>query len=223
MLPYVILHMGVSVDGRIDWGLAPDSPYYDLVPLFNADTDLSGSVTMLTGLTEEDPAIAFAGIYEEWINKPFRPLLAVVDSRGQLKRWGTLKRQPWWRDHVALCSESTPKSHLAYLDEQQVQYIIAGEDRVDLRCALEELNARYGTRLVRVDSGGILNGVLLRAGLVDEVSVLINPSLVGGTSPRTMFVAPDLASEEGAIPLTLTHMEKIKDRFVWLRYQVNKV
>src|SRR5512139_3847230 len=76
MLPYVILHMGVSVDGRIDWGLAPDSPYYDLVPLFNADTDISGSNTFLKAEIPEEPDPAFAGLYEEWVNKPSRALLA---------------------------------------------------------------------------------------------------------------------------------------------------
>jgi len=41
---------------------------------------------------------------------------------------------------------------------------------------------------------GRLNGVLFRAGLVDEVSVLVNPCLVGGTSPRSIFRArSDLA------------------------------
>ncbi len=64
--------------------------------------------------------------------------------------------------------------------------------------------------------------MLLRQGLVDEVSVVISPSLVGGTSPKTMFVAPDLESEEGVIPLALFNIEKIRDRYVWLRYKVQK-
>jgi 2,5-diamino-6-(ribosylamino)-4(3H)-pyrimidinone 5'-phosphate reductase len=60
--------------------------------------------------------------------------------------------------------------------DRKIDYIVAGDDHVDLRLTLEELNARYGVRIVRVDSGGTLNGVLLRAGLVDEVSALINPT-----------------------------------------------
>jgi len=50
MLPRVILHMGVSVDGRYDWTVAPDTPYYEIVRLLEADADLSGSRTMLTFL-----------------------------------------------------------------------------------------------------------------------------------------------------------------------------
>ncbi len=221
MLPYVILHMGISVDGRIDWGLPLDNPYYELVPLFNADTDISGSNTILKATFPEEPQKAYPELYELWANKPSRPRLAIVDSKGQIRNWQIIKRQPFWRDHIALCSEATPAKHLAYLDEQQVHYIVAGQQQVDLRLALEELYARYDTRVVRVDSGGILNGALLRLGLVNEVSVLVNPWLVGGLTPKTMFVAPDLTSEEGVLPLTLFHMEKIRDQFVWLRYKLN--
>jgi 2,5-diamino-6-(ribosylamino)-4(3H)-pyrimidinone 5'-phosphate reductase len=93
---------------------------------------------------------------------------------------------------------------------------------VDLRAALEELNRRHGVKVVRVDSGGTLNGVLLRAGLADEVSVLFNPCLVGGVTPRSFFRAEDLVSSEGVIPLRLLEVEKLKGDVVWLRYQVNR-
>ncbi len=67
---------------------------------------------------------------------------------------------------------------------------------------------------LRVDSGGTLNGVLLRAGLVDEISLLIQPELVGGTSPRTVFVAPDLTTQKGVIGLKQIHSEKLQGQGV---------
>ena len=103
-----------------------------------------------------------------------------------------------------------------------MEFIVAGDDHVDLRAALEELNARCGVKVIRVDSGGILNGVLLRAGLVDEVSVIVDPCLTGGTTPRSMFVAPDLTSPEGVIRLKLLHVEAVREDTVWLRYEVVK-
>jgi 2,5-diamino-6-(ribosylamino)-4(3H)-pyrimidinone 5'-phosphate reductase len=71
-----------------------------------------------------------------------------------------------------------------------------------------------------VDSGGILNGLLLRAGLVNEVSVLIHPAFVGGTTPKSMFTAPDLKSSDDAIKLKLSHFEKLKKDIIWVRYKV---
>ena len=38
-----------------------------------------------------------------------------------------------------------------------------------------------GAKLVRVESGGVLIGALLRDGLVDEVSLLVHPCLSDGT------------------------------------------
>ena len=62
--------------------------------------------------------------------------------------------------------------------------------------------------------------VLLRGGLVNEVNVVISPELVGGTTPKSMFVAPDLTSTEGVILLRLLHLEHMKGDFIWLRYAV---
>ena len=53
---------------------------------------------------------------------------------------------------------------------------------------------------VRVDSGGVLNGALLQAGLVDEISLLVHPLLVGdaprwygASAPASLeFVAADV-------------------------------
>ena len=56
-----------------------------------------------------------------------------------------------------------------------------------MRAALESLNQQHGVKVLRVDSGGTLNSVLLAAGLVDEVSVLIHPFLAGGEPGPTMF------------------------------------
>ena len=132
------------------------------------------------------------------------------------------KRQPYWRGAVALCSRATPQEYLENLVKWHVPYLIAGNDHVDLRAALELLNLHFNVKTVHVDSGGTLSGVLLRAGLVDEVSVLIHPYLVGGTSPRSFFRAPDLSGPRTSIPLRLTHLERMKDDIVWLRYDVEE-
>jgi 2,5-diamino-6-(ribosylamino)-4(3H)-pyrimidinone 5'-phosphate reductase len=220
MIPHVIIHMGISLDGRIDRGFLPNSPYYDLVSSFHADLDLSGTGTMLAAPVPEDPQTEYGEVYEKWMSMPARPRLAIVDSRGRIRNWHLLKKQAWWSGYLALCSEATPRDHLDYLRDNSIEYIVAGQDRVDLRRALEELNSRYGVNTVRTDCGGILNGVLLRLGLVSEVSAIINPTLVGGTSPRTMFVAPDLESEQGVIQLKLLDMQRLNEQFVWLRYEV---
>jgi 2,5-diamino-6-(ribosylamino)-4(3H)-pyrimidinone 5'-phosphate reductase len=224
MLPRVILHNGVSLDGRMDWGTGDIGLYYELAARWEADAMLSGSNTMLAAYHEQEVPEEDGEAFEppETAADDPRPLLVIVDSRGRFHHWQQIRREPYWRDALALCSHSTPQTYLDYLQKRHINYILAGDDRVDLRGALEELSARYQVQVVRVDSGGILNGVLLRAGLVDEVSVLVDPCLVGGTTPRSIFVAPDLTSAEGVIPLRLIHVENVKGDTVWLRYEVLK-
>ena len=225
MLPRVILHIGVSLDGRIDWSCGDIGLYYELAAHWPADAMLSGSETMLAayrmngGNPDEDEGPLEA---PEKVPGDPRQLLVVVDSRGRGRHWNFWRRQPYWRDVMVLCSRATPQTYLDYLRQKRVEFIVAGDERVDLRAALEELNARHGVKVIRVDSGGTLNGVLLRAGLVDEVSVIVEPCLTGGTTPRSMFVAPDLTSADGIIPLKLVHVETVRENTVWLRYEVVK-
>jgi 2,5-diamino-6-(ribosylamino)-4(3H)-pyrimidinone 5'-phosphate reductase len=221
MLPHVVLHIGVSLDGRLDWYAGDEGLYYEVAGRWNVDALLSGSNTILTAYAgRQTPEEELA-----WEPAPSDPAderqwLLVVDSKGQIRNWHVIRTEPYWRDVIVLCSRATPQEYLDYLTSRRIEHIVAGEERVDLRAALEELGAHYGMRRVRVDSGGTLAGVLLREGLVDEVSVLVNPALVGGTSARSMFVAPDLTSPEGVIPLKLLDVEKLCGDVVWLHYQV---
>ncbi|MCX6674571.1 MAG: dihydrofolate reductase family protein [Methanothrix sp.] len=72
-----------------------------------------------------------------------------------------------------------PTAAGAYATKHYLRYIIAGQDHVDLCAALEELNSRYGVKVVRVDAGGTLNGQLLHQGLVAELEPS-HPSQPGG-------------------------------------------
>lgn len=220
MLPRVIIHNVVSADGRMDWFTPDIALYYELAARWRADAMLAGSETILTSEEQSQGGV------EEGIEVPDKgndtslPWLVVPDSRGRIRTWSRLRMEPYWRDVIVLCSRSTPAEYVEYLGRLQIEHIVAGEERVDLGEALEELNSRYGVESVRVDSGGTLNGLLLRAGLVDEVSLLISPSLEGGTTPSSIFRAPDLTSPEGVIDLRPVHVERLRNDVVWLRYEV---
>ncbi len=219
MRPRVVLHNVASVDGRIDH-IRPDvGLYYSLASRWQADATLAGSRTIASGDYAADP---------DDLNLPLaapapddsRAMLVVPDSRGIVRGWGTLRAAGYWKDYLSLCARSTPAEHLAYLARVGVRVLVAGEERVDLAAALEALAEQFAVRVVRVDSGGTLNGALLRAGLVDEVSLLVHPALVGGTSPRSIYRAEDLVTDEGALPLRLLAVEQLAGEVVWVRYEV---
>jgi 2,5-diamino-6-(ribosylamino)-4(3H)-pyrimidinone 5'-phosphate reductase len=120
---------------------------------------------------------------------------------------------------IALCAERTPAAYLESLRESGVSAIVAGAEHLDLRAALQALADEHGVRTVRVDAGGALVGALLRQGLVNEVSVIVEPRLVGGESHRWLVRAPD-AGPDDVVSLALRELERLDDGALWLRYDV---
>jgi len=132
-----------------------------------------------------------------------RPLILVVDSKGQVRCWEALRLWPYFRGFVAFCSATTPAEYQNYLEKHRIGVIITGSDQIDICSALEALHQHYAVRTVRSDSGGTLNSVFLQAGLVSELSVLIHPFLAGGQPDPTIFDPVKAGMPDLQIPLTL--------------------
>lgn len=221
MRPSVIVHSVMSADGFIE-GFTPDvGQYYDAAAALEADCMLTGSDTILKAvetekiepdgdLTQEPPAVD---------QEDERPLLVIVDSKGRTNVWRALREAGYWRDAMALVSQSTPAEYLEYLRKSHVEYIVTGTGRVDMKPALEELGRR-GIRRVRTDSGGTLNGVLLRQGLVDEISVLVHPAIAGAAGRGSTFRIADPAPGDSVPELQIISSRRLRNGVVWLRYKV---
>ena len=227
MLPNVILHTAMSLDGRITNFPADLELYYGLAAQWNPDAILFGSETVLAA-ARADPSLEVPPEHEEIFTpskdtkEDPRPLLVIADSRGRVRCWDNIRKWPYMRDVLALCSSSTPQEYIGYLKDRRIGTIVAGDDHIDMRDALEVLNREHGVNVLRVDSGGTLNSVLLHAGLVSEVSVLIHPFLAGGEPGPTMF-DPSRAGIAGLqVPLHLQSTEVVGDGVIWARYNVKK-
>ena len=226
MLPKVILHTATSLDGRITGFPADLELYYALAAQWNPDAILFGSETVLAAV-RDNPALEVPPDHEEMFRPPDgspdpRPLLVIADSRGRVRCWDAIRKWSYMRDVLALCSTSTPQQYRDYLRERKIGAIVAGDDHINMRVALEALNQDYGVNTVRVDSGGTLNSVLLQAGVVDEVSVLVHPYLAGGLPDPTMFDPHKAGFNDLQVPLTHVHTEVMGNGIIWLRYSVEK-
>ncbi len=212
--PTVTVHNTVSLDGRLTGFPVDAGLYYELAAAIPHDAVLSGSGTLLAAAREQ--GVEMTGEDSPPGDAPGRdgPLLVVVDSRGRLTRLAWLRALPFWRDVVVLCSSRTPEAHLRRLERLRVDCVVAGDDHVDLAAALRELAARHGVTAVRVDAGGVLNGHLLRHGLVDELSIVVAPHLAGpDAAPLTGLPAPG--------PLALTSVRRMPGGQLHLRYAVS--
>jgi riboflavin biosynthesis pyrimidine reductase len=225
--PRVICHMVASVDGRIvtdGWPLTAEGrrQYEEVHATYEPDAWICGRVTMERHFAAGTRADAdVARTYDgppraDFVAPGEHDALAIaVDPRGKLV-WESGDVDG---DHVVtVLSERVSDEYLATLRDRGVSYLLAGGDDVDLPLAVGKIGARFGVRTLMLEGGGGINGGFLRAGLIDEVSLLVAPVADGRVGTPALF---DVAGD-GAAPrrLALEHVERRADDVLWLRYRV---
>ena len=183
--PRVICHMMASIDGRIvteGWPLSKEGyrEYEQVHGTYEPDGWICGRVTMEQHFaagtrSEEDVARQYAGPPREDFVVPgeHESFAIALDPRGKLV-WDSGDMD---EDHlVTVLRHRVSDEYLAFLRERGVSYLLAGEEEVDLPLALEKIRERLGVRTLMLEGGGGINGSFLRAGLIDELSVLLAPA-----------------------------------------------
>lgn len=97
------------------------------------------------------------------------------------------------------------------------------QDKLNLPEMLKRLKADFDCERLTLQTGGTLNGLLLREKLIDYVDVVVAPILIGGKDTATLIDGPSLTAPEqldqlGA--LKLEHCDVLSDSYLRLRYQV---
>jgi 2,5-diamino-6-(ribosylamino)-4(3H)-pyrimidinone 5'-phosphate reductase len=115
-----------------------------------------------------------------------------------------------------LVSETAPTDFVQQMEEEGATVITAGENRVDLPAALEQLES-HGVDQLLVEGGGEIIYSLFESDLVDRLSVFVGPVVIGGRD------APTLADGDGFVDefpaLRLAEVRRIDDG-VLLVYEV---
>ncbi|MCB2209721.1 RibD family protein [bacterium] len=214
--PKIIVHTQISLDGAIA-GFTDIANYYIVASRFNADMILFGSETVLSAVEEIPPETEAS--FSKPKEKPGddRPIWVIPDSRGRIRFLHVFRDTDYCKDLILLLSKTTPQEHIDYLQKRNYDFIIAGEDHVDYPKALEILKNTYHCDTLRTDSGGILTNILIEQGLVDEISLVIAPCLVGNEYP-TLFRSLKL---DNNISTKLKQLEKLSDDFISLIYEID--
>jgi riboflavin biosynthesis pyrimidine reductase len=219
--------MMASVDGRIVTGRWPDlgegwGEYERTGATYGADAWMCGRITMEPLARRVRPEAEVAREHagsapREDFRAPgaYDSFAFAIDPSGRLA-W---EANDIGGDHVvAILSGRVSDEYLAFLRERGVSYLLAGGRDVDLSLALEKIGARFGVRTLLLEGGGRINGGMLRAGLIDEVSLLVVPVADGRTGTPALFdvQGDDLAPHR----LALESIERRADDVLWLRYRV---
>lgn len=227
MKPHVICHMVASLDGRT-WSSrwrpkdTPASKMFE--PLHDqlaGDAWLIGRVTGREFAKRESyPTRPDARIPREpWFaTRDAKAYGIVLDAQGKIA-WG---RSDIGGDPiVVVLTERVSDSHLANLRDEGVSYLFAGTQTLDLALALERINQELGVKRLLLEGGGIANGEFLRAGLVDEISLVIAPAIDGARGGPHLYDSADATA--GPPPLramTLQQCQVLDGGGVWLRYTI---
>jgi riboflavin biosynthesis pyrimidine reductase len=231
MKPHVICHMVASVDGRILGSRWRPQANRDAGLFERLHDKLAGDAWLVGRVTgkefsrrESYPARgatrAASHPREPWFARREAAAWGVVlDAQGKIA-WG---RADIGGDPIlVVLGEQVSDDHLEGLQAEGISYIFAGGEQLDLARALEILHAELGIARLLLEGGGGSNGSFLRAGLVDELSLAIQPAVDGAKGAPSIFDAADADAAQRA-PLqsmVLKSCEVLEGGAVWLRYDM---
>jgi 2,5-diamino-6-(ribosylamino)-4(3H)-pyrimidinone 5'-phosphate reductase len=223
MKPYVICHMLGSVDGRIKqdiWGFKNHHKYFEeTAEQIEADAWLVGRITMQEFSSKETFVFNQENstiLKEDFVaEQPAKAFAVVIDPSGKCF-WDTNMVST---EHVIeVLSEQVTEGYLQHLREKNVSYIFAGKQELDLELALQKLYRLFNIKTLRIDGGGHVNGSFLKAGLIDEFSLVLAPLADGTIGAPTVFEVEKSYKNRKATQFTLKSVERIYDDFLWIRY-----
>jgi riboflavin biosynthesis pyrimidine reductase len=235
MRPFIVCHMGTSIDGRlhpsrftraaagISWDVLRGH-YEKVHDRLEADGWIVGRKTMSEMAKGTDRSIADAprAPREAHIaERRGRKLAVAIDPAGHV-HYG---KDNVGGDHVvAVLGGQVSDSYLAELRQDGVSYVFAGAAGDDLSGAMEQLASRFGVKKLLLEGGGKINGAFLKHKLIDEFSTLIYPAVdgVAGTQSIVDYDGPEGDRPGAGQVLRLTHCETLEGGMVWLRHAVER-
>ena len=96
---------------------------------------------------------------------------------------------------IEVLSKQVDARYLGYLESMEIPYIFAGEDSIDVKLALLKLKNFIGCNTLLLEGGSIINGAFEKADAVDELSLVVAPTVAGNDS-KPLFMDADLADFE---------------------------
>jgi len=227
MKPHVICLMASSVDGRtLHSRWRPEGTAGELFERLHdelaGDSWLVGRVTGQEFANGKSYPLSTREIFprQSWFARRDAEAYGVVlDAHGKIA-WG---RSDIGRDPiVVVLSENVSDAHLAGLRSEGVSYIFAGKSQLDLGLTLDILNRELGVKRLLLEGGGGTNGAFLRAGLIDELSLILCPAVDGAKGAPSVFDSTEAEAGHRAPveAMSLESSHPLDAGAMWLRYRL---
>jgi 2,5-diamino-6-(ribosylamino)-4(3H)-pyrimidinone 5'-phosphate reductase len=227
--PYVICHMFATIDGKIltrRWEHLPVSQsvgglYDSTAGEYDVGAWLVGTKTMREFFTSgkafsKSKTSVPAGDFIA--NAEAETLAIATDANGSIR----FDDNEVGGDHIViLICDKTSDAYRAHLRETGISYLVCGRNEIDFSKALEKLRRVFKVKRLLLEGGGLINGAMLQAGLIDEISQLIAPIVDGGGAEISgLYDLRTKAPGRAAFALRLIEQRTLKHGVQWLRYRV---
>ncbi len=187
--------------------------YYEIEKTTDLFSFNSGKVMAKIGVnvrTEEPEKIGCSFIITD--NKPHLTELGVIYLSKWVKTLFLVTTNP---DHPAFRLKETLRNLV----------IIFYHDKIDFIDLFSQIKNKYRAEKVTIQSGGNLNAQLLKNNLIDEVSIVVAPCLIGGSNTSTLVDGKSHQTETDLLsirPLKLVEAKTLNNSYLHLRYLVIK-
>lgn len=232
--PYVICHMVTSIDGKVT-GKFLSAPgcdkstelYYQINRDYKADAYACGRITMEGSFTggwypdlSQYPEVRPDPVWMDFVVDGLTGFYAVAfDPHGRLgwksNRIIDADEDPGYdkAQIIEVVTQQVDPRYLGYLEAMEIPYIFAGETEIDIGEALFKLKMYFGIEKLLLEGGSILNGAFQRAGVIDELSLVVDP-VIADAEDKPLFM--DSGLENYILANVKNH-----DGIVWMNYRRN--
>jgi len=226
--PYIICHMTTSLDGKVtgehlirNTHASASDLYYEINRNYKADGYACGRITMegsFSGGWYPDLSKYHAVHHRmDFMVDDMTGFYAVAfDPHGRLG-WKSNRiidpdGDPGYdkAQIIEVLTEQVDPRYLGYLETMKIPYIFAGETEIDIAFALFKLKSIVGINTLLLEGGSTLNGAFQRAGVIDELSLVVDPVIGGKGKP--------LCLNSNMEEFTLSHVEN-HNGILWLNYK----
>lgn len=223
MRPITTLFMLMSLDGKISTG---DSDEFDF------DRDLPKVSGVREGLHQyydierttdlwsfnTGRVMAKIGVCNKPIPFPLGVSFVIKDDY-HLTETGIRNLAGFLKQLVIITTNANhPVCTMCKLDN--VTFIL--QDTLNLSTAFDLLYAKFGCESITIQSGGSMNSLLFREGLVDYINIVIAPLIVGGADVSTLVDGESIKNLDDLVPLRLVECKPLSNFYVQMKYKVVK-
>ena len=229
--PYTICYVSTNAEGKIDGDFftmpeakIPLSIYRKHWFDFNAQASIYGSVTMAMfadGLCENLPGTDEVYPRTDFIAFPKADKYYVsIDPKGTIAYAGPFIDVKGRGPHgiIECLTEDVSDAYLEYLRENEVSYIFCGKETFDASIMMGKLYRLFHIEKALVSGGAYADWTLVRAGLIDEITIMVIPVIEGDNDPHGAFLKQE-NEDPAPIGLELINIEKVEGDGFWVTYR----